>query len=231
MTTLFLTGIDTDIGKSIACGALANTLLRSSNLFRSKDKIFTQKWVETGTNTDSQDLQTHQNIAQMVFNTGSTEHHSPYRFKYPASPHLSAKIEHTEINCDFLAQQTQQLEAQCDHLIIEGAGGLCVPINSNTLIVDLVEELKLPVILVTSARLGSINHTILSLEACKQRDIEVRAVIYNHYPEQNEIIFTDTRDYLQQYLSAKHKDTLWLELATNNNKIEISEKQINFLLR
>ena len=226
MTTLFLTGIDTDIGKSIACGALANTLIRCS-----KDKVFTQKWVETGTSTNSQDLQTHQDIAQTAFNTGSTEQHSPYRFKYPASPHLSARLEHAEISCGFLAKQTQQLETHCDHLIIEGAGGLCVPLNSNTLLIDLIEQLKLPIILVTSAKLGSINHTLLSLQACQQRDIEVRAVLYNHYPEQNGVIFADTRDYLQQYLSAKHIDTLWLELATNSNKIDISEKQINFLLR
>jgi len=225
MTTLFLTGIDTDIGKTIACGALTNTLLASGY------KIFTQKWVETGTKSDSQDLLTHQELAKKKFNTSTKELHSPYRFEYPASPHLSAKLEHSEISSDFLIDQTKELETQCDHLIIEGAGGLCVPLNHGTLMIDLIADLSLPIILVTSGRLGSINHTLLSLEACKQREIDVRAVVYNHYPEQEKAIFNDTRDYLQQYLTLNNKHCLWLELGLNSDMINVSKKQMTDLLR
>lgn len=225
MTTLFLTGIDTDIGKSIACGALANTLLDSGH------KIFTQKWVETGTKSGSQDLVTHQAIAQNNFNTKGNDLHSPYCFKYPASPHLSAKLENSEIDSAFLIKQTQELETQCDHLIIEGAGGLYVPLNQDTLMIDLVAKLNLSILLVTSARLGSINHTLLSLEVCRHRNINVRAVIYNHFPSQDAIIFSETRNYLQQYIKSNNIDALWIELAVDSAQLHLTDKQINDLLR
>ncbi|MCL4133219.1 UNVERIFIED_CONTAM: hypothetical protein GTU68_051231 [Idotea baltica] len=224
MTTLFITGIDTDIGKSVACGALAHSLLRSGH------RLFTQKWVETGTDRASQDLLTHRNIAQQNFNTSNIELHSPYCFKYPASPHLSAAMEESIIDCGYLIKQTRQLETECDHLIIEGAGGLCVPLNQNNLMVDLVAQLKLPILLVTSARLGSINHTILSLEICEQRGIEVRAIIYNHFPNQENAIFSNTRDYLQNYLASKIPRALWLELAINSSEINLTEQEIEQLL-
>lgn len=225
MTTLFVTGIDTDIGKSIACGALAKSLLHAGH------NLFTQKWVETGTNTGSQDLITHQEIAQQQFNSCANELHSPYLFEYPASPHLSARLENREISCDYLIQQTQELEGQCEHLIIEGAGGLCVPLNSQTLLVDLIAELKLPILLVTSGKLGSINHTLLTLEMCQKKGIEVRAIIYNQFPKQDAIITSETRDYLRAYLDKNNEDTLWLELSANNHHIDFSESQITHLLR
>ncbi len=224
MTTLFITGIDTDIGKSVACGALAHSILGSGY------PLCTQKWVETGSKNGSQDLRTHETIAKRQFNTCATELHLPYRFDYPASPHLSARLENCEINPDYLIEQTQQLEASCEHLIIEGAGGLCVPLNSHTLIIDLIAQLKLPVLITTSARLGSINHTVLSLEACQQRGIEVRALIYNHFPKQNEVIFDETRDYLKSYLDINSRQTMWLELPSHADKIDLSEKQIRHLL-
>ncbi|MDB4512282.1 dethiobiotin synthase [Arenicella sp.] len=223
MTTLFLSGIDTDIGKSVACGALASSLLDSGF------QLSTQKWVETGTLSGSQDLLTHQKIAKKKFNTSASELHLPYRFDYPASPHLSARLENHQINPDYLVEQTRQLEADSEHVIIEGSGGLCVPLNHTTMMIDLVAQLNLPILLVTSARLGSINHTILSLEACQQRDIEVRAVIYNHFPRQEEIIFCETRDYLKNYLDKKQ--TIWLELSTHADQIDLSDSQIKHLLR
>lgn len=225
MTTLFITGIDTDIGKSVACGALANTLLRSGY------QLQTQKWVETGSKNGSKDLQTHQAMAQKRFNTGVPELHLPYRFDYPASPHLSAQLESREINSDYLKEQTRQLATQCEHLIIEGAGGLCVPLNKDTLIIDLVAQLQLPILLVTSARLGSINHTLLSLQACEQRNIEVRALIYNHFPQQDDIIFCETRDYLKKYLAKSCPRSLWLELSTDDDQLDLSKKVMTHLLR
>lgn len=224
MTTLFITGIDTDIGKSIACGALTSTLLTQGH------HVFTQKWIETGCDNVSEDLLTHQKIAKKVFNTSQKDLHSPYRFSYPASPHLAAELEKISIDCDYLVKQTKQLEAECDHLIIEGAGGLCVPLNQSMLTVDLITQEKIPVVLVTSGRLGSINHTVLSLELCRQREIEVRALVYNHFPVQEDPIFSDTRKYLKNYLIMHNMEALWLEMPANAEHLDLSTEQINQLL-
>ncbi|MBX2849750.1 MAG: dethiobiotin synthase [Acidiferrobacterales bacterium] len=224
MTTLFITGIDTEIGKSVACGALANTLLQKGY------NLFTQKWVETGCENESLDLKTHQDLANKNFNLGAKEAHAPYLFEYPASPHLSAELAGSKIEINYLIEQTRRLESGCDHLIIEGAGGLCVPLTNNTLTIDLIARLSIPVVLVTSARLGSINHTILSLKICQEKSIEIRALIYNHFPKQDQRIVANTRDTLQKYLFDNNCCDLWLELPENGKAISLSETQITQLL-
>jgi len=226
MTTLFISGIDTDIGKSIACGALANTLLSMGH------KVFTQKWVETGVENDqSTDLATHRKLADKDFNTAPAEQHSPYLFKHPASPHLAAALQYHQIDCDYLIKQTQKLQAQCEHLLIEGAGGLCVPLTEDQLIADLLETMNLPVVLVTSGRLGSINHTLLSLAFCKQQNIEIRAVVFNQFGAGNNLINDDTQRFLKRQLAEKHPNALWLDLPLNANQIMLSSTQTSDLLR
>jgi len=225
MTTLFISGIDTDVGKSVACAALANTLLTKHY------HLFTQKWVETGVrNGVSADITTHQQLAAKPFNTAQSDQHTPYLFTFPASPHLAAELEQSVIDPEFLKKQTRALESQCDHVLIEGAGGLYVPLNRQVFIIDMVATMNLPVVLVTCGKLGSINHTLLSVEACKQRNIEIRAIIYNHYPVEPSVIVEDTRQLLKQQLEAQLPETLWLELCVNVNDLALSEQQICQLL-
>lgn len=225
MTTLFITGIDTNVGKSIACGALAKTLIESGH------HVFTQKLVETGCkNSQSADLETHINIVGTAFNTGKPEHHCPYTFSYPASPHLAAQLEGKEIDCDDLLEAMKALQKQSEHLLIEGAGGLYVPLNKDTQIIDFIDNNDLAIVLVTSAKLGSINHSLLSLAACQQRNIEVRAVIYNHFGQGEETILNDTRHMLKTYIRRMQKKPVWLELEKNRQSIVCTEDKINKLL-
>jgi len=225
MTMLFITGIDTDIGKSVACGALAKALIKADH------HIFTQKLIETGCiNSQSKDLATHQNIVGKAFNTAKPEQHCPYTFTYPASPHLAAQREGRTIDCEYLTQQILALQSQCEHLLVEGAGGLCVPLNQETQIIDFIAKNKLPTVLVTSAKLGSINHTLLSLAACQQRHIDVRAIIYNHYGQNEEAITKDTREILKTYLNKLENKPSWLELEIDSHDIVITQEQIKKLL-
>lgn len=225
MTTLFITGIDTDIGKSIACGALAKALIESGH------HVFTQKLIETGcANVESADLATHQRIVGKTFNTGTPEQHCPYTFSYPASPHLAAQREAKTIDCDYLSRQIKTLEQQCEHLLIEGAGGLCVPLNQETQIIDFIAEDNFPIVLVTSAKLGSINHTLLSLAACQQQKIEVRAIIYNHYGQDEQAIIEDTRSVLQAHIQDQQTKPLWLELEAGEQQIAMTQETIKRLL-
>lgn len=230
MTTLFITGIDTGVGKSYACGALANSLIKYGH------HLYTQKLVETGCAQGySNDLLQHQKMVGFDFNQGQAEQHSPYCFTFTASPHLSAELEGIEINVDYLVKQTKSLSKECEHLLIEGAGGMCVPLNKKYMIIDVLTQQQLPIVMVTSGKLGSINHTILSLELCQSRGVEVRAVIYNHYPDVDKRIFNNTRETLQAYLhkTALHKtrpSTLWLELEKDSASIELSSEQVEQLL-
>ena len=92
-----------------------------------------------------------------------------YIFKFPASPHLSAKLENAEINSAKIFSATTELEKHFDYIILEGVGGLMVPLNENEILIDYISKNNYPLILLTSGKLGSINHTLLSLEAIKKR--------------------------------------------------------------
>ena len=90
----------------------------------------------------------------------------PYVLSFPASPHLAAEIDKVELDFDILKNYTKQLLSNYDIILTEGAGGLLVPLTPNYTIVDYLKETQLPLILVSSSKLGSINHTLMSFEIC-----------------------------------------------------------------
>jgi dethiobiotin synthetase len=97
--------------------------------------------------------------------------------------------------------------------LLEGAGGLMVPLTTDLLSIDYIAAKQLPVILVSSGRLGSINHTILSLEALKSRGLELYALAYNLNDEsQDELISKDTASYLKAYLATHFPQALWIDI-------------------
>lgn len=203
----FITGIDTDVGKTIATGWLAKQLAQQGL------SVITQKFVQTGSD-DSRDIATHRALMGIPFmpedKTGLTE---PAVFSYPASPHLAAALEDKIINIDHIITATNTLAERYDIVLVEGAGGLFVPLTQHLLLIDILAKQEYPVILVTSGRLGSINHTLLSLEALQQRGINVLMVLFNHYDDNaDNTIAEDTCTYLRQYLAAHFPQTLWREM-------------------
>ena len=137
----------------------------------------------------------------------------PEIFTYPASPHLASKIDGRAIDFQKIEQATQYLAEKYDAVLLEGAGGLMVPLTEELLTIDYVAEQRFPVILVSSGRLGSINHTILSLEALKSRSIDLFALAYNLNDEsQDTIISKDTADFLKRYLAQHFPNALWMDI-------------------
>lgn len=94
----------------------------------------------------------------------------PYQFKLPAAPYVAKKNQ--TIDIDLIIKKKKYLQTFCDILIIEGAGGLLVPIEKDLFIIDLIKKLEVKTILISPSRLGSINDTLLSQEALKNRDID-----------------------------------------------------------
>ncbi len=172
----FITGTDTDVGKSFITAALAVSFLKKGI------KLGVQKWISTGAYNKSLDIEyiketvlngtTEKNMQNVVFST-------PYTFSFPASPHLSARLENKNINKEKLFEETSKIEKKCDILLIEGIGGLMVPINEKDLLIDLIKDVNCPVILVARSGLGTINHTLLSVEALKHSKIELKSIVFN----------------------------------------------------
>ena len=204
----FVSGIDTGIGKTYATGYLAklwNTQGQST---------ITQKLIQTGNVDVSEDIQKHRDI----MGTGwLPEDHEkltmPEIFSYPASPHLATQLDGRNIDFEKIEKATQILQQRFDVVLLEGAGGLMVPLTTELLTIDYIAQKKLPVILVSSGRLGSINHTLLSLEALKQRGLSLYALAYNLNDEsQDELISKDTAQYLQNYLKQNFPEAKWFDI-------------------
>ena len=204
----FISGIDTGIGKTYATGCLAKLWNAQGK------KTITQKLIQTGNVDISEDIEQHREIMGIGwFPEDESKLTMPEIFTYPASPHLATKIDGREINFQKIENSTEQLAEKYEIVLLEGAGGLMVPLTTDFLIIDYVAEKKYPVILVTSGRLGSINHTILSLEAIKSRGLELYAVAYNLKDEsQDELISKDTAEYLKAYLAKHFPNSLWIDI-------------------
>ena len=199
--TFFITGIDTNIGKSYATGWLAREWNRQGI------KTITQKMIQTGNVGHSEDIDLHRKIMGSAFTEEDREQITfPIVYSYPASPHLAAEIDHQTIPIEKIAESTRILLDRYDVVLLEGAGGLMVPITREYLTIDYVADQKLPVILVTSGRLGSINHTLLSIEALEKREIPLYGVVYNTYPKNDERIDADTENFLRGYLARHFAD-------------------------
>lgn len=152
---VFITGTDTHVGK---------TLISSWLALHTGFPYF--KPIQTGTKEGSDSVEVQKLSHTKIYPES-------YAYQEPLSPHLAAMLEKDTINVENITLPSS------DNLIIEGAGGVLVPINDTYLMVDLIKKLGAPVILVARTTLGTINHTLLSLEALRSRDIEVAGVIMN----------------------------------------------------
>ena len=232
MSVLFISGIDTDIGKTYATGMIAKALMQQGV------NVITQNLVQTGVaiNPDNgemniaDDIVTHRQLMGMAMQPCDIDSTTcPYRYEKPASPHLAAKLANGVLNPDVITSATKSLQADYEVVLLEGAGGLLVPITEQLLTLDYIATQGYPVILVTSGRLGSINHTLLSLEAIRARGLTMHSVIYNHIHDTADNTDTEIAnssiDYLKNYLAQNYPNANWLQLPCqdkdqkNNNDL------------
>lgn len=192
----FVTGIDTNVGKTAATGFIARELCDQGI------NVITQKMIQTGCIDESEDIVEHRRIMNIplsdVDKDGTT---CPYIFTYPCSPHLASKIDNRIIDIQTIDLATEKLAKQFDVVLLEGAGGIMVPVTDEYLTLDYMQDKGYPVILVTSGKLGSINHTLMTLELIRQRGLDIAMLVYNLYPKADEVIEADTMNYLKRYMS------------------------------
>ena len=155
---LFITGIGTDIGKTIAAAIITEAL-----------EADYWKPIQAG-DLDHSDSN---KIAQYVSNDKTIIHDNSYKLNTPASPHWAAELDGITIDLKNIREPKTK-----NHLVIEGAGGVFVPLNNTDCIIDLIKE-DYKVIVVSRHYLGSINHTLLTVEALKNKRITIAGIIFN----------------------------------------------------
>lgn len=169
-----VSGIDSGIGKTMVTGLLARWLHENGR------RVITMKMVQTGCSGMSEDLIHHRKLAGLeMFEEDAMGLTCPYVFSVPGPPHLASRLDGRVINTEVIVEAADQLARNYDFVLVEGVGGLFVPLNETSMSIDVWAAANWPAILVTGPRPGSINHTLGSLEALDRRKIPLTGMIYN----------------------------------------------------
>lgn len=207
----FISGIDTDCGKSHVTGLIAR------NLHTNGVSVVTQKLIQTGCVGVSEDIITHRRIMGIDLLPEDLDMTTcPIVFTHPCSPHLAARLDGKSIDLDLIKHSTEVLRERFEVVLVEGAGGILVPVTEEYSMADYAAEMHLPVIFVTTAKLGSINHALLSIEYCLSREIEIAAIVYNVYGDNDPLIVDDTRELLKALINKRLPDAKFMEFSDKN---------------
>lgn len=188
MKGIFITGTDTSVGKTIITAFLAKYMLEKGC------NVITQKWVQTGCSRFLlSDAGFHLKIMGCGKNyiKGFEDYIVPYMFRTPSSPHLASSIENKKIRAAKIINSYKVLSKRFDFVIVEGSGGVVVPLDRRVLLIDLAQEAGLPVLIVAQNKLGAINHTLLAVEALRLRKMDILGIAFNNPREEDARIIKD----------------------------------------
>jgi dethiobiotin synthetase len=179
MRGLFVTGTDTEVGKTVLTAAVCASLAARG------ERVAAFKPVVTGLDDEPGDWpRDHELLAQVASAGQSPEDVAPLRFGPPVSPHLAAERAGTTIEPHALVRAARAAGERADVLVCEGVGGLMVPLTTGYSIRDLALDLNLPLVIAARAGLGTINHTLLTIEAARAAGLVVKAVVITPWPDQ-----------------------------------------------
>jgi dethiobiotin synthetase len=183
---VFLTGTGTEVGKTVVAAAIARTLAAEGKRVAVFKPAVTG--LDEGVETD------HSLLRRACGSSQSDEQIAPYRYGPPASPHLAAALAGEEIDPERLRQTAAAAADDADAIVCEGVGGLLVPLSPTYLVRDLALDLGYPLVVVAGPGLGTINHTLLTLEAARAAGVEVAAIVLTPWPKKPTEIESSNRE-------------------------------------
>jgi dethiobiotin synthetase len=198
MKTIFITGTDTGVGKTTVSASLAAFLS-----LRKRMNVGVMKPFETGLPKDDKDSGTRDAFLLRAA-SGSADNLSdisPYTFEAPLAPEIAADLEHAKIDLRVLDRAYKKIAGRHDIVVVEGAGGIMVPIKKKFFYVDLIERWNAPVIIIARLAVGTINHTLLTYDLLKKRGIKVIGVILNNNDKTKSTVAQTNLEMLKYYLT------------------------------
>jgi len=186
---VFVTGTGTEVGKSVVAAVIARTALRagrSVNVF---------KPAVTGLNEAGE--ADHELLRRAAGSDQALGEIAPYRYGPAVSPHLAAAMAGDEVDRERLLTAARVAADDADVLVCEGVGGLMVPLGPDYLVRSLAAELAYPLVIAASPGLGTINHTLLTIEAAWAAELEVRAVVLTPWPEEPSELEASNRETVE----------------------------------
>ncbi len=189
----FVTGTDTDVGKSYICKHLAKEFIKLGKK-TGYLKPF-QSGFEEGIDPDAKQIEI---IAKGVITKSS------YITNTPCTPLVSAQIDNVDYNLEKVKCDYDELKNNCDITIVEGSGGLYVPVKEKILMSDVIKFLNLPTLIVARPNLGTINHTLMTIKCAQNEGIKIIGVVISNYPEvTDDPVILRAKEMIENYCSTK----------------------------
>ena len=191
MQGFFVTGTGTGVGKTVVAAAIANAAAAAGQ------SVAVFKPAVSG--LDEAGEPDHELLRRAARSAQSDDEIAPYRYGPPVSPHLAAELAGVPIDPARLRAAAGAAAGGAEMLVVEGVGGLMVPLTPDYLVRNLAAELALPLVIAASPGLGTINHTLLSLEAAWAAELEVAAVVLTPWPQDPETIHRSNREAIESF--------------------------------
>jgi dethiobiotin synthetase len=182
---VFVTGTGTEIGKTVVAAAIANTARRTGArvaVFKPAVSGLVDYPLAPETWESAPELPDHALLRLAAGSAQGDDEVAPYRYGPPVSPHLAAELVGEPIDPDLLRGAALDTTQDADLLVCEGVGGFLVPLTEDYLVRDLARDLAFPVVIVAATGLGTINHTLLTIESVRAAGLEVSSVVLNRWP-------------------------------------------------
>jgi len=206
---VFVTGTGTEVGKTVVAAVIARTFAAEGKRVHVFKPAVTG--LDEGVETD------HALLRRASGSEQSEEEIAPYRYGPPASPHLAAALAGEEIDPERLRQAATAAAAGAEAIVCEGVGGLLVPLSPDYLVRDLAVDLGYPLVVVASPGLGTINHTLLTLESARAAGLEVTAVVLTPWPEEPTEIERSNRETIAALGEIKVLTLPQIDLANSDS--------------
>ncbi len=192
---IFVTGTDTDVGKTLISASLAWKLSHHYKKicvmkpFATSDKIFSSQF-------DSKDLFL---LSKSIGLKEDQRRLNPYFYGVPASPYMASKmLKAKPASISTAIKKFRNLKEKYDFVVVEGIGGIMVPINKRHNLVDFVRLTNLPIIVVSTPKIGTVNHTLLTVKVCRDHGIPIKGIIFNKMPEKPTIVESATPSFVEE---------------------------------
>lgn len=173
--SIFITGTDTDVGKTVITACLTAALIRK------RKKVAVYKPVQCGNLLKGRIKSPDLALVKKLSGISENNLFNDYSFKFASSPHLAAELENKKVDIDVIKNHYNEISKRFDFVLIEGAGGLLVPLTRSYTVLDLIKDLSVPALIVARAGLGTINHTSLTINALKAKNIKILGIIMNYF--------------------------------------------------
>ena len=186
---IFVTGSDTDVGKSYVCRGICKELVNHNETVGYLKPF--QSGVIEGILNDADSVQ----LAGDNIVTKSS-----YVTRTPSTPLISAEIDNVEFDLNKIVSDYELMKKECQNVVVEGSGGIYVPVKKGVLMIDVIKKLKLPTIVVARPDLGTINHTLMTIDCLINNNIKVLGIVISKYPEKTtDPVITRVKEMIEMF--------------------------------